>query len=287
MIDWLIDMATLSKPKPLQPSKVSVSLLRTWYWQLRRQVSDELDTATKQWICFIWSYKFLTNCQRQLLQSHLAHQNRQWRGDQTLRHTPHREGWTVLLLTLWVGVSLSRRCEEFSNGMLVTQATPFAERKGVAMSLGDTVPKPTEPVWSEPWSEDHTALRERSTHKDLAASLISRWIARQLSPSVLASLRTRILSGQLRRCWIPTSMAGSSLWRAEAPRYTAITRRWGQVYTRVHEPKKPKQSLLHFCEVADSKWQTAISGGPWVVVVSRARLSHRESLVNFPLSSRF
>ena len=158
--------------------------------------------------------------------------------------------------------------------MLVTQATPFAERKGVAMSLGDTVPKPTEPVWSEPWSEDHTALRERSTHKDLAASLISRWIARQLSPSVLASLRTRILSGQLRRCWIPTSMAGSSLWRAEAPRYTATTRRWGQamwnqamwnqamwcqamwgqaMYTRVHEPKKPKQSLLHFCEVADSK----------------------------------
>lgn len=92
----------------------------------------------KQWICFIWSYKFLTNCQRRLQQSHLAHQNHQWRADQTLRQTPHREGWTVLLLTLWVGVSLSRRCERrcenFSNGMLVTQGTPFAERKGVVSS---------------------------------------------------------------------------------------------------------------------------------------------------------
>ena len=86
-------------------------------------------------------------------------------------------------------------------------------------------------------SGSETMLCARSAHEDWAAGArpgrarkIRRWIAKQLSPLVLASLRTRISSGQRKRCWIPTSMAGSFLWRAEEPRYTATTRRWGQVY---------------------------------------------------------
>ena len=134
--DWLIDVATLANLNHYSHQKW---VCHCWEhdidsWGDRSQMNWTLLQNNES------ALSGLTNCQRQLQQSHLAHQNHQcqWRGEQTLRHTLHREGWTVLLLTLWVGVSLSRRCERrceiFSNGMLVTQGTPFAERKGVVSS---------------------------------------------------------------------------------------------------------------------------------------------------------